>query len=278
MAANKNKSVKRPNRPERLALGGGLWLDHAGRSFLGGRRIELLESIAEHGSITQAAKAVGLSYKGAWDMVDAVNNLAEQPVVHRATGGQHGGGSSLTDYGKQLVTLYRELESGHRRVLQRMQAGIDASGQLGELLKSLALRTSARNQLRGVVRSVRKGAVNADVVLDIGDGLEIRANITNESVDELALKRDREAVALIKASFISLSDPHIRTSAGNCLPGTVVEITKGAVNSEVKLQLAGGRTLVAIVTNEGVRELALKVGSACGTIVNASHVLLAVNE
>lgn len=275
----KKKSSKASNRTTRLALGGGLWLDNAGRNLLGGRRIELLESIAEHGSITQAAKAVGLSYKGAWDMVDAINNLAEQPVVSRATGGRHGGGSSLTEYGKKIVKLYRELESGHQRVLKRMQAEIHDSARLGNLLKTLTLKTSARNQLRGVVTSIRAGAVNSDVLLDIGDGLEISANITKEAIAELGLKRGREAVALIKSSFVLLStDTNIRISARNRLPGSVIEITKGAVNSEVKLQLSGGRTLVAIVTNESIRELALKAGNDCCAIINSSHVLIAVND
>jgi molybdate transport system regulatory protein len=59
-----------------------------------------------------------------------------------------------------------------------------------------------------VVKTVRKGAVNADVILELGDGLKIFANITNEAVTELGLKRGRKAVALIKSSFVLLStDP-----------------------------------------------------------------------
>jgi molybdate transport system regulatory protein len=279
MAAKKAKSAKRSARSPRLSLGAGLWLGKEGQNFLGGRRIELLENIAEHGSISQAAKAAGLSYKGAWDMVDAINNLAEQPVVLRATGGQHGGGSSLTNYGKKIVKLYRELESGHRRVLGRMQAEIHDSGRLGDVLKNLSLKTSARNQLRGTVKAVHRGAVNADVLLDIGDGLEIAANITNEAIEELGLKCGRDAVALIKSSFVLLSTgPEPRISAGNRLPGAVIEIKKGAVNSEIKLQLSGGRTLIAIVTNPSVRELELQLGSKCHALVNASHVLIAVND
>jgi molybdate transport system regulatory protein len=82
------------------------------------------------------------------------------------------------------------------------------------------MKISARNQLRGTVKTVHKGAVNADVILDIGDGLEIFANITNEAVEDLGLKPGRAAVALIKASFILLSpDPDIRISARNRLRG-----------------------------------------------------------
>jgi molybdate transport system regulatory protein len=141
------------------------------------------------------------------------------------------------------------------------------------------MKTSARNQFRGKVKVLRRGAVNADVILDLGDGLEIFANITNEAVDDLQLNIGREAVALIKASFVLLSpDLDIRISARNRLAGVVSKVIPGSVNCEIKLQLAGGRTLTAIVTNEGWKELALAEGSACVALIKASHVLLAVTD
>jgi len=262
-----------------LRLGAGLWLDQAGGAPVGGKRVALLEAIGTRGSITAAAKAVGLSYKAAWDAVDAMNNLSPAPLVIRATGGRHGGGTRLTDHGRQLVELYRRLESGQRRMVERLQTEMHDAARLNDVLKSIAMRTSARNQLRGVVTSVRRGAVNADVVLDVGDGMEIFANITREAVDELDLKRGREAVAIIKSSFVLLSpDAGIRISARNRLRGTVSSITPGAVNCEVKVELAGSRTLVAIVTRAGVKELGLRRGSPCVALVKASHVLIAVND
>ena len=80
-------------------LRGKLEVDTELGTFLGDTRIRLLEAIAKHGSISQAAKAVPLSYKAAWDAIDAMNNLAEHPLVTRVTGGRHGGGSTLTLYG-----------------------------------------------------------------------------------------------------------------------------------------------------------------------------------
>jgi molybdate transport system regulatory protein len=141
------------------------------------------------------------------------------------------------------------------------------------------MKTSARNQFHGKVKAVRKGAVNADVILDLGDGLEIFANITNEAVEDLQLICGREAVALIKASFVLLSpDRDIRISARNRLAGVVSAVIAGSVNCEVKIQLPGARTLTAIVTHEGWKELELVEGSACVALIKASHVLLAVND
>ncbi len=266
-------------KPATLAIHGGLWLDRKGRTFVGANRIALLESIDRLGSITHAAKDVGLSYKAAWDAVDAMNNIADKPLLIRTTGGQHGGGSHLTEHGRQLVRLYRLLESGYQHLVGQMQAQVHDFHKLNELVKAITMKTSARNQFRGTIKAVRKGAVNADVILDLGEGLEIFANITNDAVEDLDLKPGRAAVALIKASFIVLSpDANIRVSARNQLRGKVSAVITGSVNGEVKIELPGRRTLTAIVTNEALKELGLVEGAACSALIKSSHVLIAVND
>ena len=82
------------------------------------QRIALLAQIAELGSITRAAKAVGISYKGAWDAIDELNNLAERPLVERSVGGKGGGGARLTAEGERLLALYRRLEALQAQVLR----------------------------------------------------------------------------------------------------------------------------------------------------------------
>lgn len=247
--------------------------------FPGASRIALLERIDRRGSITSAAKDLGLSYKAAWDAVDAMHNLADKPQLIRAPGGQHGGSSYLTEHGRALVRLYRLLESGYHRLLAQMPGQAHDVHRLNELVKAITMKISARNQFRGTVKAVRKGAVNADVILDLGDGLEIFANITNEAVEDLNLKPGRDAVALIKSSFVLLSpESSLRISARNQLRGTVTEVIPGSVNGEVKIQLPGGRVLTAIVTNEALKELDLVEGAACSALIKASHILIAVND
>jgi molybdate transport system regulatory protein len=73
-----------------------LILGHGRSGHVGARRIALLEAIGEHGSITAAAKTVGLSYKGAWDAVQALNNLFDQALVVSRAGGRQGGAASVT--------------------------------------------------------------------------------------------------------------------------------------------------------------------------------------
>ena len=262
-----------------LELGGNLELSRRGHKYLGDHRIGLLEAIERTGSISQAAREVNLSYKAAWDAVDAMNNLAERPLLVRSPGGSHGGGSQLTDHGREIVRLYRLMESGYQRLLRQMQAQIHDFDTLNDFLRAITVKTSARNQFRGTVTEVHKGAVNADVIVDVGDGVSIFANITNEAVEDLRLKRGREATALIKSSFVLLAaDDTLRVSARNQLHGKVAEIIPGAVNTEVIMQLPGARRLTAIVTNEAVRELALSVGDPCQALIKASHVILAVSD
>lgn len=73
--------------------------------------IALVEPIRDSGSITLAAKAAGISYKSAWNAVAAVNNLAECPLVEASTGGRRGGGTRLTEYGRELIQVYRAAEA-----------------------------------------------------------------------------------------------------------------------------------------------------------------------
>ncbi|MFA7096196.1 MAG: TOBE domain-containing protein [Gammaproteobacteria bacterium] len=259
-------------------LAGRLWLEKRGQGFLGRGRIELLEMIGEYGSISQAAKAMKMSYKAAWDAVEAMNNLADEPVVVRVTGGRHGGGTQLTDYGKALVEAFRAVEERYQRWLAGLGEGVRDFDKLHNFLGRLTMKTSARNQFLGRVESVTPGAVNAEVVLDIGGGDRLVAIITNESVRNLDLKAGAEVFALIKApAVIVTTDENLRTSARNRLCGTVSYCKEGAVNGEVRIELPGGKTVVSVITNESIRNLGLREGVRACAVIDASSVILAVN-
>ena len=139
------------------------------------------------------------------------------------------------------------------------------------------MKTSARNQFLGKVRSIKRGPVNAEVALDIGGDNVLTAIITTDSVDTLALTEGKEAYALIKAPWVIVTtDDSLKTSARNRLCGKVARCIKGAVNSEVLIELAGGKMVVAMVTNESIDELGLKEGVSACAMIKASHVILAV--
>jgi molybdate transport system regulatory protein len=82
---------------------------------IGPGKIELLEAIEREGSISAAGRALGMSYKRAWDLVDATNKLLGEAVVAASTGGQGGGGARLTEAGRGLVADYRAIEHAAQR-------------------------------------------------------------------------------------------------------------------------------------------------------------------
>jgi molybdate transport system regulatory protein len=247
---------------------------------VGSTRIALLEAVARTGSITAAAKAVGLSYKGAWDAVQAMNNLFERPVVAARAGGKHGGAAQITDEGVALIAAFHAVEAELAHVMERVQVrvGADADRPLRTLLWSLGMKTSARNAIRGIVDRVVDGAVSSEVVLRIGEKAEIVAVVTRDSVEDLGLEPGRPAIALIKSSFVILAsdDANLRTSARNKLSGVVSHVERGAVNDVVTLDLGGGKSIAATVTHESAQALGLRPGEPIAALVKASHVILAV--
>lgn len=85
---------------------------------VGPGKIALLEAIDREGSISAAGRALGMSYRRAWELVDALNKVVAMPVVATSPGGSHGGGAQLTDAGRALVVNYRLIERKARRAAQ----------------------------------------------------------------------------------------------------------------------------------------------------------------
>ncbi|AOB29215.1 MULTISPECIES: TOBE domain-containing protein [Bordetella] len=261
-----------------LQLDGALWLRSGDQPWGGQHRIDLLAQIEATGSISAAARAAGMSYKGAWDAIDAMNNLAGEPLVLRSTGGRGGGGTRLTDRARRLIATFRALQAEHQRFVQHLAAGgLDAAGDI-DIMRRFMLKTSARNRLLGTVEAVHAGAVNDEIVLRIAGGQRIAAVITRASTEELGLAPGTQAIALIKAQavLLGLPGPGLRLSARNQLPGKVAEVRPGAVNSEIIVELDGGGTLAAIVTEESARDLALAAGMPVCALFDAASVMLGV--
>ncbi len=261
-----------------FALQGSVWMTVGGEKFGGPGRVELLAAIARTGSISQAAKALGVSYKGAWDAIDAMNNLAGEALVERVAGGKGGGGTRLTARGEQLVRNFRTIEQLHQQFVEQLN---EQAGNLSAditLISRLNMKTSARNQFFGTVSRVQPGAVNDEIEIDIAGGHKIVAIVTHESTENLGLEPDAQAFALIKASSIILltEAEGARFSARNRLEGTVSRLVPGAVNTEVVLELAGGGTIAAIITNESARSLELAEGRTATAMFKASSVIVGV--
>lgn len=246
------------------------------------RWMDLLGSLESEGSITAAAKAVKLSYKAAWDAIATMNNLSDAVLVERSVGGKGGGGARLTLEGKRLVATFRAVEAESERFVQRVNRRVREKSGIATLGR-MTLLTSARNHFAGRIVRIAPGAVNDEVELKLPGGDRIVATITRESTQTLGLKKNGEAIALIKASWIILAvdderegAPAMKLSARNCLRGTVGRITRGAVNSEVVIDLRGGSSVVALVTNASAKALGLAPGKPAQAVFKSSSVILGV--
>jgi molybdate transport system regulatory protein len=257
-------------------LSASLILRRGALARVGLERIALVEAVGELGSITAAAKQMGLSYKGAWDAIQALNNLFDAPLIAASAGGKAGGAATVTSRGHAVIKAFREVEREIGAALSRLEAGLAGAPDhgLGDLFWSLGLRTSARNALRGTVARLGEGAVTVEVGLSLGDGVEIVSVITRRSAEELGLAVGKPAVALIKSSFVALARD---ASAGvNRLDGVIVDREDGDEASEIRLTLTAGKTLVATTSRRQADDLGLSVGERVVALIEPANIILAV--
>lgn len=251
------------------------------------RRVAVLREIGAGGSISQAARVVGVSYKAAWQAVDTLTNLAGVLLVERAVGGAGGGGARLTEAGHALLRTADALAQARAGVLANAGAsGAQASssgGQPGQAravrpAAGLALRTSMRNQWPCVVQALQAHGPLVLVQLQ-GDAaaaqaLSVRARITRESAELLGLAPGLPVQALCKATAVravALGRGEAPTAA-NAWAGRVTRVSRGAAGDEVSAQLDAGVQMVGFAAaGSGLRSRARVLLS-----VDESAVVLAV--
>jgi len=204
------------------------------------KRLEVLRCVAQTGSISQAARDVGISYKAAWQAVDTLTNLRGVALVDRSVGGSGGGGARITEQGLALLALADELAAARRQVLARFSGAAALAGSLG-------LRTSMRNQLPCTVLRCEALAPHdpmATVTLQTPGGALLQSSITWESADLLGLAPGLAVLVLCKATAVQVvAVPEWSgdaDAAGCALRGMVERVTPGLDRDEVVLALEGG--------------------------------------
>lgn len=137
---------------------------------------------------------------------------------------------------------------------------------------------SARNVFKGKVTAIKEGPINAEVEITTPGGDVIVAMLTQTSLKALGLSLGADAVAVVKASWVTLlsGTPEYRFSARNQLKGTVSGFVRGAVNCQVNVALAGGAAASAMITNQAAVDLGLVEGTPVIALFKASHVLVGV--
>ena len=220
------------------------------------KRIAILRQLAASGSISEAARSVGVSYKAAWQELDTLSNLAGVPLVERVVGGAGGGGAQLTCAGQALLNAAAAMDAARAEVLARL------SGQPAAALAArLALRTSMRNQWPCVVEVLQIQGPLVRVQLRGADAsasaLRLAARITRESAELLGLAPGLPVLALSKATAVQvqrLSATPGQASADNCWPARVTRVVRGEGGDEVAAQLDAGMQAVGFAAkSSGLR-------------------------
>ncbi len=137
---------------------------------------------------------------------------------------------------------------------------------------------SARNVFKGKVTALKEGPIHAEVEISTAGGDTIVATVTDASVRSLGLAIGKDAVAVVKAPWITLlaGTPEYRFSARNQIKGEVSGFVRGGAISEVRVALPGGCTLSSLITNDAVADLGLQEGTPVVAMFKASHVVVGV--
>ncbi len=258
-----------------MTISSNLTLEILDKPFLLEKRIELLFAIQQTGSISKAAKAVPMSYKAAWDAVDAMNNLSYTPIVSRETGGLGGGGTKLTPYGENLLRTYKVLKIEQKKFLETLKNMTDIDTGTLKTIGKLAMQISARNQIQGIVEHVDKGGVNSLVYVKLKSGYTLISVITNSAVESLGLKIGDEVSAIFKSSSVLITtDIALNISARNKFHGIVDAINIGEVNAEVIVNMGGSDKIASIITADSIQSLKLEVGTEVSAVIKSSDVMI----
>lgn len=255
-------------------LHGRLWINKSEHDFLGKGRMELLIRIGQSGSITKAAKDMKMSYKAAWDAIDAMNNLSEFPLVESSKGGKGGGGTTITEYAKELIETYTVLQEEHQLFLKNLAQRISEKDGHISLLKGMNVRLSARNQLKVKVVEIHKSRVESELLLEFGKD-RLSATITNDSFDTLEIAMGVELYAIFKANALTLSsDITLKKSDVNRFIGTVQRIERDSFNAEIVVELENKKSICSTMSVDIFDELNVGIGSKVVAFCRPKNIIL----
>ena len=241
------------------------------------KRVEILRLIARSGSISQAARDAGVSYKAAWQAIDTLTNLARVALVEKAIGGAGGGGARLTPAGQHLLATAQALEKARQSVLDGA-SGMPPGG-------ALALKTSMRNQIPCTVNELQSKGRMVRVLMEMGQAIHsadvaatvpLVSRITLESAELLGLQTGMPVLALFKATAVLIVSAEAQFSQAdkNCLPGNVQRVARAKDRTEAdeySVNLEGGMQLAGF----GLAGVRLRKNSAVFACVDESAVVIA---
>ena len=227
-----------------MKVEGKLWIDINGAGIAGHGRINLLELINETGSIKKAAESIGMSYKAAWDSVNSLNIIFGKDLVERKTGGKGGGGTKLTEHGKNLVKTYNYYSRIHELYLTDI---------------------TKMNCVEATIKTVKGEYAEAETI-----GGDILACVLLDTDTQLG---DSVSLFIKPSDIILVNNDNFETSAKNLLKTKVKSINIINEKCEINLNSENGTTLTVQVTTNSAKRLGLTKNSDIYTLFKTASVL-----
>ncbi|EDZ63396.1 molybdate-dependent transcriptional regulator [Sulfurimonas gotlandica GD1] len=259
-----------------MEIEGRIWFKKEGKNLLGNGRVELLEKIDEYGSISKASRAMKMSYKAAWDMVDAMNNISDKPLVQKVTGGKNGGGAQVTKVGKELINTFKKFKEFYNALLLEVDENELNSDNHLSLIRKLHMKSSSRNMITGHIKEFNTAEYNTKIEIGISEESSLYAIIPTATFIDMDLKQGDKVFALIQESSIMLSTHELHgISARNIIKSTISALKTDAVSTEVKLSI-GKNTLTSAISNESLKSLNLQIGQEIYAIIKATDIIVSI--
>lgn len=171
------------------------WLEYRGKPLLGEGGAEILKYIKEYGSLSEATKRLGMSYRYAWGYVKSIEKILGGKILETFKGGKSGGGGArLTKLGTSVLDEYERISSRLNEVVRDTKF-MEVSG----------LKISARNRFKGKVISVEKNGITAKVKVEVTTPIVVTALISKEAVEDLKIMIGDKVEAIVKSTEVMIA-------------------------------------------------------------------------
>ncbi|PLX67506.1 MAG: hypothetical protein C0603_08930 [Denitrovibrio sp.] len=230
-----------------MKVEGKLWIDINGAGIAGHGRIQLLQLIDNFGSIKKAAESIGMSYKSAWDSINSLNEIFGKDLVERKTGGKGGGGTILTEHGKDLVKTYNYYSRIHELYLT-------------DISKMNCIEAVINDTDGEYAKAITTGGDSFYCVL----------------LDHEIKLSDKVNLFIKPTDIILVNSDDFETSAKNLLKTKVKSINVTNEKSEIILNSDKGTTLAVQITSASAEKLALKKDTEIYTLFKTASVLASI--
>lgn len=229
-----------------------LYLTHHQETFVTPERMELLKSIAATGSISAGAKAMGKSYKWAWDSIDQMNSHANSSLVSKSSGGKGGGGAKITPFAIELIDYYDDLERIYQSKIESYQERFNQAFENRSFTKDIA------STLYGSVSKIECNEDVCEVLITYGE-----TTLKAKCKKEMHLSLGDKISFMVESNQIIIARQAVEISAQNLLIGDIAEIVEDGKKVYLTLRLPTQEKLTVLITADSLAQLSLKPGQRC---------------